>query len=239
MPKKNKKTKTTKTTNYSVTPELTPIENSEKDIKDLKVQKELKLKDNKKANRILNIVLILIVIAIILISIDIVCVAKYEKGPYFAIPVKTYKDGGSKEYIGLGYKVIDYNQKQGRRDKSIGLWTMKYYTEPKNITDLDLAIEFEENPNKALSSYYKEFVRLESVVKSIKKEDNTMILEFSDDGKKYTINIECKMANKDNLKGLKKGDPVRIIGTITGFATKNKQFPNRVFINNCFAEKIK
>lgn len=252
MPKKNKKTKTNKEKlqkeiekevkqNFSDTPLLTPIENSEKDISEIKVQKEEKNKKtiDKKTNRILNILLILIVLIIVMISVDIVSVAKYNKGPYFAIPIKTYKDGGTKEYIGFGYKVINYNQKQGRRDKTIGLWNMKYYTEPRNITDLDLAIEFESDPNKALKTYYKEFVRLTSVVKSVNEKNNVMVLEFSDDGKKYTINMECSMAEKNTLKGVKKGDYIRVIGTITGFAQKNKQFPNRVFLENCFAEKVK
>lgn len=247
MPKKNKKTnkKIKKEVekeikkNFSDTPLLTPIENSEKDIKDLKVQKELNLKGNKKGNRLANIILIILVLLIILVSVDIVCVSKYEKGPYFAIKTHEYKDGGTKEYIGLGYKVIKYNQKQGRRDMAIGLWNMKYYTNPRNVTDLDLAIEFEENPSKALNNYYKSFVRLTSVVKNIDKKDNIMVLEFSDDGKKYTINMECSMAEKNSLKDIKKGDYVRVIGTITGFAEKSKQLPNRVFIKNCFAEKVK
>ena len=120
MPKKNKKTtkKIKKEVekeikkNFSDTPLLTPIENSEKDIKDLKVQKELNLKGNKKGNRLANIILIILVLLIILVSIDVVCVSKYDKGPYFAIKTHEYKDGGTKEQYGLGYKVIKYKQLQ-------------------------------------------------------------------------------------------------------------------------------
>ena len=34
--------------------------------------------------------------------------ATANKSPIFAIPVIRYKDGGSTEYYGLGYKVIKY-----------------------------------------------------------------------------------------------------------------------------------
>ncbi|MBQ6477569.1 MAG: hypothetical protein IJI43_03970 [Bacilli bacterium] len=254
MPKKKTTKKTTKKDreklqkevdkeikkNFSDTPLLTPIENSEKDIKDIKVQKEEKAKKSpsKKTNIILNIILGLLVLAIILIAIDVVCVSKYNKGPYFAIPVKKYKDGGTKTYIGLGYKVIDYNQKQGRRDKTIGLWTMKYYTEPRNIVIFDLAIEFEEDAKAALKNYYKQFIRVTGEVKEIDEKNNKMILEFADEGGKYIIDLDCSMAEKDSLKDLKKGDNARLIGTITGFAMKTKKLPNTVFIEDCFAEKV-
>jgi len=254
MPKKKTTKKTTKKDkeklqkevdkeikeNFSDTPLLTPIENSEEDIKDIKVQKEEKAKKSpsKKTNIVMNIVLALIVLAIILISIDVVCVAKYEKGPYFAIPVKKYKDGGTKTYIGLGYKVIDYNQKQGRRDKTIGLWTMKYYTEPRNIVIFDLAIEFEQDPKSALKNYYKQFIRVTGQVKEVDEKKDKMILEFADEGGKYIIDLDCSMAEKDSLKDIKKGDSARLIGTISGFAMKTKKLPNRVFIKDCFAEKV-
>ena len=41
------------------------------------------------------------------------------------IRTSIYKDGGTKEYYGLGYKVIKYNQIEGRRDTQIGLWNLK------------------------------------------------------------------------------------------------------------------
>lgn len=36
--------------------------------------------------------------------------SKFSKRPIFAIPGATYKDGGTREYYGLGYKVIKYNK---------------------------------------------------------------------------------------------------------------------------------
>ncbi|MBS8263921.1 hypothetical protein DYI25_05665 [Mesobacillus boroniphilus] len=42
--------------------------------------------------------------------------AKEDKPPNFSILSNVYKDGGTKVYTGLGYKVIDYNQIDGRKD---------------------------------------------------------------------------------------------------------------------------
>ncbi|OCA90475.1 hypothetical protein A8F94_00870 [Bacillus sp. FJAT-27225] len=44
--------------------------------------------------------------------------AKVNKPPLFVITTAMYKDGGTKEYKGLGYKVIDYNELdgEGRQD---------------------------------------------------------------------------------------------------------------------------
>ena len=56
----------------------------------------------------------------------------------FIIKTHTYNDGGTKEYYGLGYKVIKYNQVQGRRDKVIGSWKLKYnMNEPTYKTEID------------------------------------------------------------------------------------------------------
>ena len=225
---------------YTEEPLLTPIENSEQDISKMKVVKKAKFKKKKNYNtkRIINVLFVIVMLLICLVVIDIVSVSKYNKGPFFAINTKTYGDGGTKEYYGLGYKVIKYHQIQGRRDSEVGLWNLKYYTEPLNVTDLDLAIEFEENPEKALSRYYKKFIRISGVVKSVDTKNNKIVLEFSDEGDKYTIDIECYMAEEDNdIETYESGDYVRVIGTVTGFARHSDTIPNTVTMKYCFAGK--
>jgi hypothetical protein len=44
------------------------------------------------------------------------CLAKANKSPIFAIRTAVYKDGGTKDYIGLGYKIRKYNKLDGRKD---------------------------------------------------------------------------------------------------------------------------
>lgn len=58
----------------------------------------------KKRRHIISIILI-VWIAFIITDFSL---AKANKLPIFVIPVIRYKDGGSTEYYGLGYKVIKY-----------------------------------------------------------------------------------------------------------------------------------
>jgi hypothetical protein len=223
---------------YTMEPLLTPIENSEQDISKLKQEKIFRLKNFKPAKKIINIVFIILIVLLCLISLDIVLVSKYEKGPIFAIPTKVYTDGGTKEYLGLGYKVINYNQKQGRRDMQVGTWGLKYNTRPISVTDLDLALEFGKEPKKAIKRYYGKFLRITGVVKAVDKKTNQLLLEYVDDGGKYKIDINCTMAeDKNDLKKYKKGDYVYVLGTLRDFKQANDMIPNTVFIENTFSQK--
>ena len=64
--------------------------------------------------------------------------AKANKSPVFSFPVIRYKDGGSTEYYGLGYKVIKYVSLSVERGSEvqkvdIGTWFMRFsYPEPDN-----------------------------------------------------------------------------------------------------------
>lgn len=80
---------------------------------------------NKKLKGILIIVGILVLLAIICFCVDYSRVKKQEK-PIFCINLATYRDGGTKEYYGLGYKVIDFNRIDGYDEMKIGSWLMKY-----------------------------------------------------------------------------------------------------------------
>ena len=92
---------------------------------------------------------------IILIAIDVIAVAYYNKGPFFAIPGVQYKDGGTREYYGLGYKVISYHQVQGRRDKELGFWNLEYNTSAITIKDIDLAIGMVDKGEEFYQKYKK------------------------------------------------------------------------------------
>ena len=138
---------------------------------------DLETNEEKHLFKILNIVLIVIVILAVIISVDIVCVSKYQKGPFFAIRTSIYKDGGTKIYYGLGYKVIKYHQEVGRRDYEVGFWTMKYNTKPTPISTLDLAIELQDHPKAAFDKYQKKFLKIEGEVYKVnnKKKDSKFI----------------------------------------------------------------
>ncbi len=197
-----------------------------------------KKKGNKNiAKTIINIVFIIIIIIMVMVTVDVVGVSRYNKGPFFAIKTKTYNDGGTKEYYGIGYKVIKYNQQQGRKDIEIGSWNLKYNIEPINISSLDLAIEFRNDYKKAYKRYGKKFIRTDGTIKQIVN-NKKIIVKYSDPDKKYSLEIICNMANNKMTNKLKKGDKVELIGTISNFSPKqNDNKVNKLYVDNVYAQK--
>lgn len=197
-----------------------------------------KKKGNKNiAKTIINIVFIIIIIIMVMVTVDVVGVSRYNKGPFFAIKTKTYNDGGTKEYYGIGYKVIKYNQQQGRKDIEIGSWNLKYNIEPINISSLDLAIEFRNDYKKAYKRYGKKFIRTDGTIKQIVN-NKKIIVKYSDPDKKYSLEIICNMANNKITNKLKKGDKVELIGTISNFSPKqNDNKVNKLYVDNVYAQK--
>ena len=199
--------------------------------------------DSKKLKRtklIVNIVFTIIVLLIIMVATDIICVSRFNKGPFFAIPTHTYNDGGTKEYCGLGYKVIKYHQLQGRRDKEIGKWSLKYNVNPVTVQDVDMAIEFNDDSAKAYDKYYKKFVRIITTLHKVDKKNNTILVGYDDEGGKYTLDIECAI-NKDEdqkfINKFKEGKEITIIGTVSDFSAKTNKNATKIYISDCFAEQ--
>ena len=82
----------------------------------------------KKGIEVLLIVLgVIIILGLVFFAIDYNRVQKQEK-PIFCIqnPAGVIMDGGTVEYFGLGYKVIDFNMLNGYDEIKIGSWFMKY-----------------------------------------------------------------------------------------------------------------
>ena len=195
-------------------------------------------KKYKRTKMIINIFFIVILIIIAMISIDIVRVAKYDKRPLFAINTKTYKDGGTKEYIGLGYKVIDYYQLQGRRDIEIGTWNLKYNNNPVTIQDIDVAIELNNDEEKTYTSYYKKFVRVITTLKSIDKKNKKLVLGYTDEDGKYSVDIVCNLVDEQmNIDKFEKDKQITIIGTFKNYKTKTNKTNRKVYIKDCIAEQ--
>ena len=181
-----------------------------------------------------NIIFIIIIALGIVIAIDVICVTKYDKGPYFAIRTKTYDDGGTEEFYGLGYKVIKYHQEQGRRDTKLGFWTMPYSVEPTEISALDLAIEFRNDPEKTANKYAGQFMRVTGRIYKIK--DNELILRYKDPDDAYTLKIKCPMAEKTDLSDLKEDMEITVLGTIDNFTLATEKTSNSANMSNCITE---
>ena len=187
--------------------------------------------------RIINVVFSIIVIIIIMITVDYIRVTKYGYTPLFAIKTLELKDGGTKEYTGLGYKVIDYNEIKGRRDIEIGLWGMKRNSKPIEISDVDLAIAFTNDEVKAYKKYYKKFMKIKSKVLETKEKENTIVLRYNDEDGKYTLDIICELVpEQTNIKAFEKDKEITIIGTIKNYKGSTKKENKRLYIKNCIAE---
>ena len=195
-------------------------------------------KKYKRTKRIINIFFVVILLIIAIITVDIVRVAKYEKKPLFAINTKTYKDGGTKEYMGLGYKVIDYNQLQGRRDIKIGTWGMKYNTNPVTVQDIDLAIDLINDEEKTYTKYYNEFVRVITTLNKVDKKNHKLKLGYTDEDGKYTLDIECKLVDEQlNIDKFEENKQITVIGNIKDYKGKTKKNNRTIYIKDCIAEQ--
>ena len=187
--------------------------------------------------KIFNVLFIVAMIVMLIICVDVICVTKYKVGPIFAIKTKEYNDGGTKEYYGLGYKVIKYKEIEGRQDTQLGFWSMKYSTEPIIVEDVDLAIEFQNKPEETANKYYNQYVLVTSIIKEVDKEDNEIVLEYTDPDNKYTLDIKCEMAsNISLLDNYKVKDKVSVKGTIYKFSVREADDSNSVTLSNCFVE---
>ena len=191
-----------------------------------KKQEGISVEQETKIKKISTIVMIIILVIGILVTTDILLVSKKDIGPFLAINTKTYNDGGTKEYYGLGYKVIKYNQKVGRRDTVIGSWTIKYNTNPETYTIRELAYSIINDNN----NHVGEFIRLTGIISSKNTKNNTVTLKFTDDIEgKYDLTVKAELLSK-NIKELNKNAPISLIGIITDYDNKT------LTIENVFAE---
>lgn len=79
-----------------------------------------------------KIIILLFGIWLVFITTDSM-LSKWNQRPIFSLPIVHYKDGGTIEYYGLGYKIIQYRSinnkmtgEKGRKDTVFGLWNLKY-----------------------------------------------------------------------------------------------------------------
>jgi len=81
---------------------------------------------SKKVLKILAVFIgVVIILGIIFFTTDYIRINN-GKDPIFSLKVGVYRDGGTVEYLGLGYKVIDYNTLDGYDEIKIGTWFIRY-----------------------------------------------------------------------------------------------------------------
>ena len=77
-------------------------------------------------NIIIITIIVLIALGVIFYYIDEERVQNGEEPLFCKSQDWAYMDGGTKEYMGLGYKVIKFKRMSGYNKVKIGLWTMQY-----------------------------------------------------------------------------------------------------------------
>ena len=179
--------------------------------------------------KVLNFFLILVMVGAFLVVFDVVTVTKFNVGPIFAIKVKTYNDGGTREYAGIFYKVIKYKQTNGRRDMVLGSYKLSYSGEVYKKSVLDLAILYRDDFTN-FSLLEGKYVVVTGKVLSVSKEKQVVKLIYEDSDNKYQTIVTFKMDKDANYDELKKGNTVKIAGVLDDYSD-NKQGININMIN--------
>lgn len=157
----------------------------------------------KKVLKIVIIVLVVIIgCGIIFGSIDKKRAVE-NKRPIFAVRTAIYKDGGSKEYMGLGYKVIIFNTLCGYKEVKFGSWQMNINDFNQETTDYCLKNEHKLDGEANSLDTVKDKVRLEVKEGTLKKTKATFILK-NDSDVNITYGNEYKIEKKidDNWQEL-------------------------------------
>lgn len=189
--------------------------------------------EEKKLKKKFTIIMIVALVLGTLIFIDILVANYTNVGPFLAVKVKTHNDGGTKEYYGLGYKVIKYKVKDGRNTTVVGSWTLKYDPTSKASTVEELGISFRNNTKEALKNSYKQFFIVTGKIDSIDKTNKKVVLIYEDkDGGNYTTKAEFYLKNISKLKNYSKGDTITISGTFTKYTPKKNNIVRTLSFDN-------
>ena len=154
----------------------------------------IKKKNNKdmllRLNKIARIILKVVAVISVLIIIDLFLITRFEFGPLFAIRTKTYKDGGTKEYYGLGYKVIRYNVTNGREGIVVGNYSLKYNKTAKKV-DLSKTKLTEDNNG--------DYVEITGKVDKVDKKNKRIVLQNGKNEIYCDMKEEFKEYNKISI----------------------------------------
>lgn len=188
--------------------------------------------------KLINAVFGIIVVLLIMTAVDVIAVARYDSGPFFAINFKTYKDGGTKVYYGLGYKVINYNVTEGRKGKVVGSWFMPYSTVSTKIDVLDLALEYERDYNAVSNKFYNQYLAVVGEISKIDEANKLVEIEYVDVDGKYTLLVKGHLTDEVIMSSYKEGEKVHLLGTAKVFKVKTETEPNTIELEGCFIKGI-
>ena len=136
----------------------------------------------KKFLKVIGIILgIIVVLGVVFFTVDYNRVQKQEK-PIFCIKnlAGIISDGGTIEYFGIGYKVIDFHTLAGYDDIKIGSWFMDYNDFEEEMKEYEKEFEEELNKNKEYAINLFELEEISSItIDTLAQYDNEK--EFKDE----------------------------------------------------------
>ena len=185
--------------------------------------------------KIINIAFLVIIGVLAIVLIDLVCVLKFHVGPFFAVRTNVYEDGGTKVYYGLGYKVIKYNQDEGKKGTKVGFWTMPYTAIPTPVDILDLAIAYRNDPEATYKKYYDQYLQLTGTVYTVDNQKKVLTIRYIDPDGKYTLDVVANMYDEDvDLSVYSVGSTVSFVGSVNDYRDKTDTTPNQIWMRDCF-----
>lgn len=187
----------------------------------------------KKVLKIICIILVIIIVtAIIFFAVDYSKVKKQKK-PIFCILKSEANDGGTKIYMGLGYKIIDFQTLSGFDDIKIGTWSMDYddfnneikaYEENCNMRATIKAVVVKIDENHLLAMGIENGNELYSIglqnVKDIElKKEQEIIVYFNGD---VMESYPAQLGNIGKIEIVKNKSDVKIPDNIIRFCYNSK-----------------
>lgn len=163
-------------------------------------------------NKIFSVLLVITIVIAIMVLFDVIMLTRFSKGPFFAIRTNTYDDGGTKEYYGIGYKVIKYNILNGRRDMAVGNYSIKYDDTPRKITLEKIVKKYNDNYDNFIKEYTGDYFQVSGVVSKVDKKNKKITLKYVDK-KEKTYTLVGENVNGDMSK-IKKDDSISLKGSL-------------------------
>ena len=122
---------------------------------------------------------IIIILGIVFFTVDYNRIQKQEK-PIFCIqnPAGMINDGGTIEYFGLGYKIIDFHTLAGYDDIKIGTWFMEYNDFEEEMKEYEE--RFEEEMGKEEYSLFGKVIESTSKYIIVEPNENEEIRKSAD-----------------------------------------------------------
>ena len=168
--------------------------------------------------------------------VDMTRVTRDDKKPIFAINTGLYSDGVSKEYVGVGYRIIKYRQIGGRYDTKIGFWNLKFVDKPTELKLLDFAIEYTDNPKDTYKKYLGEYISISGVPYYVDEKNNVIRFQYVDPDGKYTTALDFYLMYQPAKTYKDKKETITVVGTVDNFRNKTKDSSKGIIVKNAFVK---